>query len=255
MQANTLGVRVVPTYDSILNDYLLNKKYSEYLLAVIRLQINNQSVVNTESINLSDFIPKLKNLTRDYNQDERKVQYILRIMDHPLLEPKVLKNIGYLKNILEVVEKVSLSSIPFSEVTIALWDIGVQLEAFKMLQTVSCVGITSILFKWAVIQTITQNYMIFLHVRDSNGKNLIVGDATPSHLGREYPTSKWVQGDVIMDEHTLLFRSDIAPGNYTLKVGFTKFNRGYWKNVLVRCSTEYTTEFTLPNLIVTCPFS
>jgi len=174
-------------------------------------------------------------------------------MDHPLLEPKIRKSYdSNIKGIMEVVEKDSLTSIPYSEVTNALWDIGVQLEAFKMPSNVSCIGKSSILFKWNAVQTITSNYMIFLHIRDNNGNNLVVGDAIPNSQDHEYPTSKWKQGDIILDEHQLLFRGDISTGSYTVKVGFTRLEGVNWVNVPVSYSTERSTEFTLPNLFIYC---
>jgi hypothetical protein len=70
---------------------------------------------------------------------------------------------------------------------------------------------------WRAVSLLDQDYTVFVHLLDSTGKLIAQADSQPR--SGAYPTSAWLAGDVIQDEHTLSLPADLAPGDYTLSVG------------------------------------
>ncbi len=69
---------------------------------------------------------------------------------------------------------------------------------------------------WAAQAVPPQDYTVFVHLVDSEGK-LLAQDDAPPNAGR-YPTSWWLPGDVIRDPHTLALPSTPTAG-WELRVG------------------------------------
>ncbi len=70
---------------------------------------------------------------------------------------------------------------------------------------------------WRATETLPQDYTVFVHLLDGAGQPVAQADAEPR--GRGYPTSAWVAGDVIPDDHALNLPANLAPGDYVLRVG------------------------------------
>lgn len=70
---------------------------------------------------------------------------------------------------------------------------------------------------WRAIASITQDYTVFIHLVDSSGQLAAQVDSEPR--SGAFPTSAWVAGDVIPDDHVLNLPADLAPGEYLLRVG------------------------------------
>jgi hypothetical protein len=62
-----------------------------------------------------------------------------------------------------------------------------------------------------------EDYTVFLHVLDSEGKLVAQADSWP--LRGQYPTSLWQQGDVVRDTIVVSLPSNMAPGDYRLLAG------------------------------------
>ncbi|MBI4301209.1 MAG: glycosyltransferase family 39 protein [Chloroflexi bacterium] len=65
---------------------------------------------------------------------------------------------------------------------------------------------------------VDENYTIFVHLADvSDGRVLSQDDHQP--LENSYPTSKWPDGEVVVDRSSVLIPEDIPDGKYQLEVG------------------------------------
>jgi hypothetical protein len=72
---------------------------------------------------------------------------------------------------------------------------------------------------WQALAEITDDFVIFLHLRET-GSDTPVAQADAMPLQGSYPTSLWLGGEVVVDHHQLAVPADLAPGDYTLYVGF-----------------------------------
>jgi hypothetical protein len=70
---------------------------------------------------------------------------------------------------------------------------------------------------WRATAPLAGDYTVFVHLLDASGKLVTQADAEPR--GGAYPTSAWVPGDVIPDEHILELPVNLPPGDYTIRVG------------------------------------
>ncbi|HYN88586.1 MAG TPA: glycosyltransferase family 39 protein [Ardenticatenaceae bacterium] len=63
-----------------------------------------------------------------------------------------------------------------------------------------------------------RSYKVFVHLRDQSNQVVAQHDGYPA--GGDAPTDTWAAGEVVRDEHALELRGELAPGRYTLVVGF-----------------------------------
>jgi hypothetical protein len=70
---------------------------------------------------------------------------------------------------------------------------------------------------WRAIAPMALDYAVFVHLVASSGELAVQADSEPR--SGAFPTSAWVAGDVIPDDHTLNLPADLAPGEYSLRVG------------------------------------
>ena len=71
---------------------------------------------------------------------------------------------------------------------------------------------------WQAIQVPSTDYTVFVHVLDQDGTCCIwQQDAMPQQ--NQYPTSRWLSGEVVEDSYELILPPDLAPGEYPVEVG------------------------------------
>lgn len=70
---------------------------------------------------------------------------------------------------------------------------------------------------WSADATPGRAYKVFLHLLDGTGQVIAQRDAEPG--GGARPTTGWVAGEVVTDNHGLLLPPDLPPGDYTLRLG------------------------------------
>ena len=67
-----------------------------------------------------------------------------------------------------------------------------------------------------------RDYTVFVHmlgpVNPASGTTVWVGQDSPP-LGNSYPTSRWQQGEVIVDRHELVLPAEIPAGTYPIEIG------------------------------------
>jgi hypothetical protein len=71
---------------------------------------------------------------------------------------------------------------------------------------------------WQGVSEMDQLYFAFLHLVDRQGRIVAQQDKAPGIRGKE-PTTAWLPGEVIADPIDLNLRSDLLPGQYTLRIG------------------------------------
>jgi hypothetical protein len=70
---------------------------------------------------------------------------------------------------------------------------------------------------WQAQAEMEQDYTVFVHLLDAEGRLVAQHDGQPGE--GSLPTSSWVEGEVIADEHPLDLDPDLMPGSYRLEVG------------------------------------
>ena len=77
---------------------------------------------------------------------------------------------------------------------------------------------------WRALKTIDEDYTVFVHLVDANGKIIAQKDDQPQRGA--YPTSFWDAGEVIGDEHALTIPRDALSGTYQVEVGIYRVSDG-----------------------------
>ena len=83
----------------------------------------------------------------------------------------------------------------------------------------------SVTLYWQALEAAEINYTVFVHLTGNDGKVWAQSDALPE--GGVAPTTTWLTGQVIVDEHNLDVNNGIPPGEYTLFAGFYDAESGY----------------------------
>lgn len=73
-------------------------------------------------------------------------------------------------------------------------------------------------FYWQGLAEMDQLYFVFVHVVDAEGRIVTQHDQSPGIRGKQ-PTTSWLPGEVITDPVDLTLPTDIAAGDYTLRLG------------------------------------
>ncbi len=77
---------------------------------------------------------------------------------------------------------------------------------------------TSLTLTWVVPAPVTQDYQVFIHLRDlQTGENIFQVDGPP--VQGWYPSSWWSPNELIADVRTFTIPADLLPGTYRLVVG------------------------------------
>ena len=76
----------------------------------------------------------------------------------------------------------------------------------------------SVVLGWRVEDSLANDYTVFVHLLTADGSLVAQSDAAP-HWVAQWPTSRWAQGEVVLDGHRLPLPSDLPAGEYRLRVG------------------------------------
>ncbi len=77
---------------------------------------------------------------------------------------------------------------------------------------------------WQATAPVPEDYQVFVHVLDTEGKQVGGEDSTP--VNNQYPTSQWRVGISIADHHIITFDSPLPSGTYSIQVGLYRLNDG-----------------------------
>ena len=98
--------------------------------------------------------------------------------------------------------------------------LGEQLELLGyevMPETPSSGGTVHVTLYWRAKGDVSEDLTVFAHLIDGEERILAQHDGQPD--GGRYPTSQWLAGEIVEDEHAMVLQSDCAPGEYTVVVG------------------------------------
>jgi hypothetical protein len=71
--------------------------------------------------------------------------------------------------------------------------------------------------EWLSQRPASDDYTIFIHVRDATNKTIAQADGRPG--AGSYPTNAWRPGDIVWDRHVMTLPPSAPPGKYTVVVG------------------------------------
>jgi phytoene dehydrogenase-like protein len=77
---------------------------------------------------------------------------------------------------------------------------------------------------WRATADVDLDYTVFTHLIDEGGTIVAQHDGQPD--GGSYPTSEWLEGEVVEDEHTLVPATKYGSGEYSLAVGMYHLESG-----------------------------
>jgi 4-amino-4-deoxy-L-arabinose transferase-like glycosyltransferase len=77
---------------------------------------------------------------------------------------------------------------------------------------------------WKADDSVEKDYKIFLHLLDAEGQIVAQQDSRP--VGGSRPTTDWVEGETIADNHGVFIPWGVAPGQYQLVLGMYEPNTG-----------------------------
>jgi len=78
-------------------------------------------------------------------------------------------------------------------------------------------GVVRLTLYWRACQRMAVSYTIFTHFLGKDGS--IWGQRDNIPVKGTYPTTGWVEGEVITDEYEIAIKSDAPPGEYQIEVG------------------------------------
>jgi uncharacterized membrane protein len=76
----------------------------------------------------------------------------------------------------------------------------------------------AVVLAWQAEAPIERDYAVFVHLLAADGRIVSQSDAQP-HWGGDWPTSRWVPGERVLDGHRLVVPPAIPPGPYQVHVG------------------------------------
>jgi 4-amino-4-deoxy-L-arabinose transferase-like glycosyltransferase len=71
---------------------------------------------------------------------------------------------------------------------------------------------------WSVLNSIQEDYTVFMHLRDQSGKTVGQFDYQP--FGQAYSTKFWQPGQFLADQQQFTIPANFSPGEYNLVIGF-----------------------------------
>ncbi|MCC9076494.1 glycosyltransferase family 39 protein [Litorilinea aerophila] len=69
---------------------------------------------------------------------------------------------------------------------------------------------------WEARSPFPSSYKVFVHLVDQHGQIVAQSDAVP---GPDYPVTRWLPGEVVVDRHILAVSGELPPGRYQLFAG------------------------------------
>jgi 4-amino-4-deoxy-L-arabinose transferase-like glycosyltransferase len=85
-------------------------------------------------------------------------------------------------------------------------------------------GVIHLRLYWQARELVSEDYAVFVHLLDKNGQLWGQHDGQPE--GGFYPTSFWDEGEVIVDEHEIVLKPDMPPGEYQIVIGLYRLATG-----------------------------
>lgn len=93
-----------------------------------------------------------------------------------------------------------------------------RLVGYDLIGTTLAPGATlGVTLTWQALQETANDYKVFVHLLDASGRLVAGKDAVPADWTR--PTTGWVEGEYVVDPHTLELPAGLGQGDYQIEVG------------------------------------
>ncbi len=89
---------------------------------------------------------------------------------------------------------------------------------------------------WQAVAASDRPYTVFVHLVDEQGQVRGYGDGEPGNGA--YPTTGWLAGEYLADEHTITVAADALPGTYRIAVGL--YEPGPGQRLLTGSDEDHT---------------
>jgi len=106
----------------------------------------------------------------------------------------------------------------------------ITLLGYSLADRVGAGEIVRLTLFWRGETEIDARYKVFVHLLDGEGQLLAQRDSEP--VGGSRPTTTWILGEVVTDNHGVLLPEDLPPGDYHLVVGIYDPSTGERSSVL-----------------------
>lgn len=77
---------------------------------------------------------------------------------------------------------------------------------------------------WRALAEMGKDYTVFTHLIDEENRIWAQHDSQPQ--GGRHPTSRWFEGEVVIDQYELILAGDAPPGEYQIEVGMYNWASG-----------------------------
>jgi hypothetical protein len=94
---------------------------------------------------------------------------------------------------------------------------SIALAGYSFPQSIAPGSTLNVKLFWRALKIIDEDYTVFVHLVDANGKIIAQKDAPPQNGA--YPTSFWETGEIIEDDYALTIPRDATPGDYRIVIG------------------------------------
>lgn len=94
---------------------------------------------------------------------------------------------------------------------------NVRLYGYQLDRSAANSGILGVSLYWEPRAALSEDYSLFIHVNDAQGRRLAQWDGPP--LGQHLPTSKWQPGARLRGTYLVALPPDLTAGEYSLDVG------------------------------------
>jgi len=120
---------------------------------------------------------------------------------------------------IEITTREHSFQVPFIDSTLeAFLGDRVKLLGYALSKRVLEQGETlSVTLYWQALREMRISYTVFTHLIDETGQIWGQKDSIPGNY--TLPTTSWLEGEIIVDEYTLVVHPDTPPGDYFLEIG------------------------------------
>jgi hypothetical protein len=106
----------------------------------------------------------------------------------------------------------------------ASWERGVVLRGWRLGAAPAAGAALPVTLTWNSLEPVPRPWTVFVHLVDGSGA--IVAESNSQPRGGALPFPLWTPGDWLADAHTLQLPADLAPGDYELRVGLYRPEKG-----------------------------
>lgn len=131
----------------------------------------------------------------------------------------------------------------------AIFNHEIELVGYKLQpDPLTSQGTINLTLYWQSVQAVANDYTVFIHLTDGTGSILTQEDSPPTQ--GKFPTSRWLPGQLIEDEHHTLTAENLPAGKYDLRIGLYNSTTGERLSVQSKSNPVQDSSYLLASLTV-----